>query len=331
MNEENKQLAEQIIQTIKSTSKIVLTFHTYPDADSVGGTLALYHALRSLGKEVTIFAGDQVKPQSMKSLPGWDQVVQKNFFEMDFSEFDLLLISDTSSPDKISQLKEVSFPPNLQVIVIDHHLTNTKFGHINLIDDSYIACCEMLFDLFTLWGVEITREIAINLFVGIQTDSGGFRHEKTTAHTFEVAASLAKIAPDFSQYLFEIENSKDPESLKFQAIALNSLEYYFENNLVIAAVPFAKISGIKEENMGGGIADKLVSVIGWNITALLVEKKPGQVFVSMRTRDAKRYNLTKLVVPLGGGGHPAAAGVTLNQPFEEAKQRLISAVQTNLL
>ena len=71
------------------------------------------------------------------------------------------------------------------------------------------------------------------------------------------------------------------------------------------------------------ISNILKSVVGWNIGACLTEVENGSVNVSLRTRDANRFDVSKLAVAIGGGGHPAAAGGTINLPLAEAKALLI--------
>ena len=116
--------------------------------------------------------------------------------------YDLFIILDSSSPDMISKKGEVVFPESMQTIVIDHHKSNQHFGQINLVDDSYIATCQMLYDLFKEWQILITPDMAVCLMVGIYVDSGGFRYARTTEETFRAGADLARLNPEFTQVLF---------------------------------------------------------------------------------------------------------------------------------
>src|ERR1035437_3297518 len=196
-----KKEAPKIFAAIKAANNILLHCHPSPDPDSVGSALAMKFALESLGKKATVIRGDSEIPQAFMHFPGADSIVPKNFFEVDLKEFDLFIVQDSGSMSMISRRGEIKFPKTLNVIVIDHHATIADFGSINLIEPSYPACCQILFDLFKEWKILITPDIAKNLFIGTYTDTGGFKYEKTAPETLAMAAELTKIAPDFHKII----------------------------------------------------------------------------------------------------------------------------------
>ena len=183
-----REKAPLILVEIKKAKSILLHCHPSPDPDSVGSALAMKFALESLGKKATVIRGDSEIPQAFMHFPGADQIVPKNFGEVDLKEFDLFISLDTAAIDRISTLGKLEFPASLFVIDIDHHRTNPGFGAINLIESSYPATAQILFDLFKEWGVPITADMAYNLFIGIYTDTGAFKYRETTVKTFAIAA-----------------------------------------------------------------------------------------------------------------------------------------------
>ena len=187
----------------------------------------------------------------------------------------------------------------------------------------------MLYQLFDLWNVALTPEIARNLFIGMYTDSGGFKYPPTDYRVFQAAAELAKIVPDFTKVIFLMENNQQKESVYFRAMALNSIETFCNDSVAIASVSFKEITDkkIPPEAMHSDIPNVLKSVIGWNIGIICIEKQPNVVKVSMRSRDGERFDISKLAVSLGGGGHRAAAGITLNMSLPEAKQALVGKIK----
>lgn len=326
MTEKVTQAAPQIWEAIKKSNNILLHCHPGPDGDSVGGSLAFYHLLKSLGKNPTIIGGDSPIPLGLSKLPGADQIVAKNYFQINIADFDTFIILDSSSPQMISKKGEVVFPQDLQTIVIDHHSSNKGFGKINLIDDSYIATCQIIYELFEAWNIPVTSDMATCLMLGIYVDSGGFAYPKTTTETFQAAAKLAWINPDYTKALFELDNNNSPSKIYFQGLALSSIETFFSNKLALSAVSLARMKekGIDPYNIEKSeIANSLKSVITWEIGVSLVEREENVVDLSLRTRDPQKYNLGKIAQSLGGGGHAAAAGATLNLPFQEAKKLLI--------
>src|ERR1035437_290287 len=173
-----KKEAPKIFAAIKAANNILLHCHPSPDPDSVGSALAMKFALESLGKKATVIRGDSEIPQAFMHFPGADSIVPKNFFEVDLKEFDLFIIQDTGNLDRVSHLGEMKIPSSLPTIVIDHHISNHGFGTlVNLVDVSYPSTSLILFDLFKVWNIRITEDIAGDLFIGAYTDTGGFRYE----------------------------------------------------------------------------------------------------------------------------------------------------------
>ncbi|KKU92138.1 MAG: Phosphoesterase RecJ domain protein [Microgenomates group bacterium GW2011_GWA1_48_10] len=330
MTDKVKQMAPVIWEEIQKANNILLHCHPNPDADSIGSVLAMMHFLKSLGKNVTAIIGDSEKPTNLDFLPGFDQIEPKNYFQIDNSKFDLFLILDSSSLDQISKKSEMIFPQKLRTVVVDHHSSNREFGQVNLVDTSYGSLAEMIYDLFKLWHVQISPQMAICLFLGIYTDTG-FRYPRTTSDTFAAASELAKIYPDFPEAIFKLENSEEPERIKFIGLALSSVETYFNNNVAIAAVSFDQMEklGIKARHTEKtDIPNYLKSVKGWNIGIKMNEVEVGKVSVSFRTRDASRWDVAKIATATGsGGGHPAAAGATIKKPLAEAKTFLLETIE----
>lgn len=327
MTDKVQQLAPQIWQAIQNANNILLHCHPSPDPDSFGSTLAMFHALKSINKKVTLIKGDSDIPSSAIALPGHDQITPKNFFEINQDEFDLFIIQDTAGLTQISKMKPITFPQSMNTILIDHHTTNPGFANINLIDTTYPATCQIIFDLFKIWQITITKDIASCLFLGLYTDTGGFKYSPANESTFLAAAELAKINPDFTQIIFNWENNLQPEHLAYRSLALNSIELFFNNHVALAATSFEDLQkkGIRATHTEKSeISNALISVNGWEIGATLTETSPQTVNMSFRTRG--KYDVSKIASALGGGGHPAAAGATVKMSLPEAKKNLLEVI-----
>ena len=157
MTDKIKQLAPQIWSEIQKANKILLSCHPNPDGDSVGSVLGMKHALKKLGKKVTVIWGDSTPDKTISMLPGFAEIALKNIFEVNLIEFDLFIIQDSSSLKQISDKGEINFPKSLRTVVIDHHITNTNFAKINLVDPNYSSVCEMVFDLLKFWNIKINQ------------------------------------------------------------------------------------------------------------------------------------------------------------------------------
>lgn len=326
-----EQMAQSIKDEIDKAHKILLHCHPNPDPDSVGSSLAMYHALRAMGKQVTVIAGDSEKPENLAVLPGFADIKQQTYGETDLSEFDLFVVLDSGSTNMITRSVPVEFPEHLQVVVVDHHSSNPGYGKINLIETEYPAVAQILCDLFEIWQVPLTADIAVCLFVGVFYDTGGFRYRKTTAHTFAVVARLAEFHPDFSSIISSISDQLLPDHLYYRGLAYDHIDVLGKNNVAIIALSRTDIENRKIDEEGiknQSLASTLITVRGWDIGISIIEKKPGHNEISFRSRYPDVFDVAKIAELLGGGGHKVAAGVLVLGTNEEAKAKVIKAVYT---
>lgn len=329
MTDKVKQMAPLIWQEIKKSNNILIHCHRNPDADSVGSALATMLALKSIGKNVTVIAGDSEIPKNFSEIPGFNEIKLVNFSGLDLSTYDLFLALDIDRLDRISSKEVISFPDNLTVINIDHHGDNAGFAKITLSDISYPATAQMLFDLFSLWGIKISAEIAKCLMTGIYTDTGGFKYAPTSPETFVIGSQLAKIAPDFGKVIYTLENSNTPEFLRFLGLAIDFTTLHFEKIAIseISMETLQKNNIPVSDTRAEDISVLLRSVIGWDVSISMIEQEKDVVRLSMRTRDPEKYDLSLLARSLGGGGHKVAAGAMIKLPFGEAKELLLKKIR----
>lgn len=325
------QHALQIWQAIQKSQRILMHLHPNPDGDCTGAALAMVHALQPLQKKITLIQGDSQLPLGLKILPGTDHIQAKSYAEISLTDYDLFIILDSSSLGQITRRATISFPETLTTIVIDHHATNAGFGQINLVDSSYPATCQILFDLFKEWGITFTPDIAACLFTGIYTDTGGFKYRGATPATFQAAGELTQLYPDFPQLIFHLFNSNEPQYIYYLALALSSVELHCGGKVALSAVTLEQLDQQNIQPYHTGLAEignYLISVTGWMIGVKMVEHTPGEFRVSFRTRDAEQYDVSRLAMAIGGkgGGHKAAAGTNIRGNLTEAKQELLRGI-----
>jgi phosphoesterase RecJ-like protein len=322
----------KIWDIIHNSKNILLHLHPGPDGDSTGSALSFMFALKHLKKNVTLISGDSSLPPNLLSLPGTDKILNKNLFQIDLKKFDLFLILDASAPNQISNLGEIKFPSNLKTIVIDHHDSNQNFAKINLIDKTSPATCQILYEVYKQGNIKIDKNMALCLFTGMYTDSGGFKYPRTTSKTFEICAELTKITDKFPKTIFEIENNESSDKLKMLALYLSSIENYFKDQVAIASVSQKTLQDSHinlQASESLNVANMLKSVVGWDIGISLIEYQPEKVKVSFRTRKPGIYDVSKIAEAVGtGGGHKAAAGALISKPFDEAKKHLLKTIAT---
>jgi phosphoesterase RecJ-like protein len=323
-----RDLAPAILAEITTARSVLLHCHPGPDPDSVGSALAMKFALQLLGKHVIVIAGDSPIPAAFAQFPGAKEIVPKNFGEIDQNEFDLFVALDSSTPNMVSKKCDVKFLAGLKVVVIDHHVSNLKYGAINLVEPSYPATAQILYDLFHQWKVAITPDISANLFLGMYTDTGGFQYSSVTPHTFEIAADLARIFPGFSKLIEYMDGQETPAYVDFMGLGLSSIRLELRGRLAISTVSHAQLMAkhIGENDVGpSDVSSFMRAVKDWTVTCSAVELSPGTTRFSFRSKDVAKYDVAALVTPLGGGGHKAASGLTLNLPLNQAVAKVVQA------
>ncbi len=324
------EMAPIVLDAISKAENILLHCHPSPDPDSVGSVLATKFALEQLGKKVTVIQGDSSIPQAFMHFPGAEMIVKKKFGEVDLASFDLFIILDSGSPEMISRLSTPVFPLPIKTVVIDHHASNAKYATINCLEASYPATAQVLFDLFKKWNIELTHDIATNLFMGMYTDTGGFRYRGVTSATLKAASELVEVAPDFTQTISLMENSRTKEALIYNGFALASVKTFFNDTLAIAAVSYQTIkeNKIKSEDMSSiPIANILVSVKDFQIGVSMSEDESGKVRARFRSKNSEKFDVSKLALALGGGGHKSASGAQINMPLDEAVKKVVETAK----
>ncbi len=315
----------EIFAEITKANSILLHCHPSPDPDSLGSTLAMKLALESLGKKVTLIKGDSEIPAAFAHFPGAGTIEQKSFGEVDLTQFNLFIILDSGSPEMVSRKQPPVFPLSIKSIVIDHHASNKGYADLNLVTPA-ISTTFILYKLFKTWNIQITPDIASNLFIGMYTDTGGFKYPPTDHKVFEVVAELVKIIPNFIELISKMDNSQSKEFIYGQALALSSIQTFHNDHLAISAVSYQALADKKIVPTAlseGHIANIVKSVVGWDIAVSAVEVEPGKVKISFRSI---KYDVSKLAVALGGGGHKAAAGAVLTTTLDQA---ILKVVETS--
>lgn len=319
---------QNIWREIDQAKRVLLTFHPKPDPDSVGSCLGLASALRQLGHEVTVIKGDSPLPDFVSILPGYERIVPKTIWEVAPDEIDLFLVLDLSRLDRLTDKPDFTLPSAWRVVCLDHHQGSTLMTNASLIETTASATAVLVYDLLKFRGVELSHDIAANLLIGIYGDTGSYRYARVDSALLAKASDLLKFVPDYPQLVFALENNLTPEAIRFEALALAKVETH--GGLALSAVSFTDLTAAQltsKHNQSSYIANKLKSVNIWLIGACLVEESPNFVRISLRTRDAAKYDLAKLAEGLGGGGHKAAAGAAIKAPLPEAKKMVLAAVQ----
>jgi phosphoesterase RecJ-like protein len=333
IDETIKKVAPEIKALINRSSKILLACHPRADFDSVGSVLALGRVLLSLGKEVTMIAGDTPLPKFAVFYPGSNQILPQNFWQTDLTQFDLFIATDMSARSRLSELGVVQFPANLKTVVIDHHASNESFGEINLVLPQAAATAEILFQLFISWEISLSAETALCLLLALYGDTGSFRYPNVSSRTLVIASELLKLAPDYARVIDEIENNEEFERLRFRAMGITKAERFFAGKLIVAAISNAELKRCQitpEQAGNSGLASALRAAAGCIAAVSLTEEAPGQIKFSSRSRNAELCDVSLMAKHFGGGGHQLAAGAVIKgRSLEQVKTAVLNWFEKN--
>ena len=212
---------------------------------------------------------------------------------------------------------------------LDHHHTNPGFGEVYFLDGDAAAAGELVVDLIDALGVELTRDMAECLFVAISTDCGHFNYSNTRAKTFEAAARCAAAGVDVAGITERLYRTRSAGRTKLLGLVLAGLELSPDGQLAWARLTedmLRRAGAIREDKEG--IVNYLQEIAGVRI-AVLAEEQGGQTKFSLRT-NAPLNVARDVAVPLGGGGHDCAAGVTVPLPLEEALGKVLALAREAL-
>ena len=300
---------------LERADKAFLIAHTDPDGDTVGSTLALAYALRKMGKECTLACSDPV-PDLLSFLPGVEE-----FGTPQVADHDLIVTVDASDPGRLGQTYKHVLDMNLPILNIDHHITNTGFGTVNLVRSDATATAEIIFDLLTAWKIEVDQLLATYLLTGIVTDTRSFSTSNTTPRALEVSSELLASGASLIDINEHYYRSKGVETLRLWGQMLNRMQ--MDGHLVWSVNTLEMREDCRaDSDDGDGIVNLLASVREAAAAIVFKENEGGQIEVSIRSRPG--VDISSVAVHFGGGGHPQAAGAVVNGTLEQVVPRVLS-------
>ncbi|MBX4205978.1 bifunctional oligoribonuclease/PAP phosphatase NrnA [Candidatus Microgenomates bacterium] len=317
--------SQEILEKIKTANKIILNCHYSPDPDSVSSALSMYQVLTTAGKEVKIYSPGEIW-KNLEFLPNIGKIEVVDFAKVDYSKFDLFISLDSSTWDQGTGTKDFEQPKNIEYVVIDHHKSNPRYGDINLINGDSVSTCEVLFEVFEDWKIEIDKNLATTLLTGIIADSGAFRYPATSYKTLEISAKLIKLGADREKIIFEMFSRTEVGVMKFWGLALSKLKV--EHGFAWTAISHDELKDLKDTTKAKSSFASvfLQSIDATDFGFIAVEEKPKLLDVSLRSRTG--VDTSKIAVEFGGGGHIWASGFRIEGlSFEESIEKVLEVAR----
>lgn len=317
-------MLQEIIEQIERNKVFLITAHIRLDGDALGSELALYHLLRSMGKDVVVYNQDRI-PENYRFLPGSEVIV--NTFD-DPDRYDAAFILDCSEMERVGE-KAGDIVKVRQLLNIDHHISNEGFCHFSFIDPAASSTGELLYRLATAMSVEISREMATNLYAAILTDSGGFRYSSTTKETLVAAGNLVGCGADpqwISEHIYE---SNPLVKMQLLGKALETMRFDLDGRVgsMVVFQQTLDTLGAKLEHTENFV-DIPRTIQGVDVAIFYSEMSECLFKLSLRSKD--RVNVEQVARIFGGGGHMNAAACRVEGNFPEVHRRVLDAVRSVL-
>ena len=285
--------------------------HQKIDGDALGSASALFEAGRLQGKRVAWMGPDPALPQAYLFLSHTgDYRCFDGAFAFDGTDLYIFL-------DSANETRSVggldARAPEARILNIDHHEDNSLYGTLNCVDPSSSSTSELVLRVMQAGGWALSLDIAESLYVGIWTDTGGFAHSNATARTHRLAADLLELGVDPARIDDRINQTRSPEGMALWGRALSHIRVFGPRGEFAIAwlsrADFGETGAASSET--DGLPTYLMRLRGVCLTVLLSEMESGGVKASFRSTEGI-FPAAEMARRLGGGGHPRAAGATLD-------------------
>ncbi len=293
---------------------LILT-HRRPDGDTIGSAATLCLGLRSLGKSAFILENREITKQYAhlhRGLTVTEAASDHTVVTVDVAAENLLPADFSHLISRIA-------------LRIDHHATAESFGAHQLVDGACGACGEIIYDVLSLMGVQLTREMAEALYIAVSTDTGSFRYPNLTAHSFRTAAACADAGADIATINRELFDTNSFRKMKMQSWIIEHTRFHCGGQVAVCAIPrdVEQELGVNEDDMEN-ISGLARSIEGVRMAATLRQSGDGKVKVSIRAIPG--YDAAAVCREFGGGGHKGAAGATLDMLLNQAAAAVAEAL-----
>ncbi|GAA0399610.1 phosphoesterase [Acrocarpospora corrugata] len=314
---------ERTVALVRGHDSIALACHVTPDGDALGSMLAFGQALRQRGKRVVASFGDHAfaVPRLLRFLPGQDLLVPPGEFP---AAPELMITFDASTRDRLGLLIPASRAAG-ELVVVDHHASNTGFGTLHLVDPVAAATAVLVEELIDRLGLTVDKAIATCLYAALVTDTGSFRYASTTPAVHAMAGRLLAAGLNPDEIARELWDRSPFGYLRVLGAALSRAVQepgaaggaglvwttVTRQDRALNALPYDEVEGV---------IDVIRKVDGVDVAVVLKEDDTGAWNVSTRSKGA--VDVGRACTALGGGGHPSAAGFSTTQPPDQTMARL---------
>ena len=319
---------KKAVELIRKSKNFLISAHTNPEGDALGSELAFYWLVKKLGKEAVIVNEDNVPPEC-EFMPGINNI-RKYRNERQKFNFDCFVTLDSSDLKRTGEVYRLNYC-NKPILNIDHHISNRKFADVNWVDPDASSCSEMIYRLYKKMKVEIDKNAALTLYVGILTDTGSFRYSNTSAFTHRAVAELLEFGinvPEIYKYAYENIPFDD---MKILIKTLPAIRKDAKGKLIWFEVPH---NLLRNKKLSFDLTEHLLTfgraIRGVEVVALFKENLGTKNEIRVNLRSQGKVDVNEIASYFGGGGHKAAAGATIQGKIDSVRRKVLEKIKKAL-
>ncbi len=316
---------KKISKIIQSADTFLISTHVNPDPDAICSELAVAEFLRAKGKKVDIINETPLLDR-FRFFPGAARI--KHSAKVRRVKYDVAIVLDCGDLGRIGDVQAL-LEPDKPLINIDHHITNDRFGSVNMVDVKASSTAEMLFELLNYLKCKFTKNLATNLYCGIMTDTGSFRYENTSARTHLAVARLMEHDINVSALYARIYETIPLRDLTVFTRIISRFETHCGGRLVSVELRKNVMSGLSEDfDLRDAIFKFLRSIAGVEVIVIFTEFARTETRVNFRSSAV--VDVAKVAGAFGGGGHKRASGCVVEKSMKETKNIILKKIGTLL-
>jgi phosphoesterase RecJ-like protein len=309
-------------EVVRRAQRIALACHINPDGDALGSMLALHHVLRANGYDsIASFSEPFVVAPHYRELPGLDKLSPPDRFPRDPA---VMITFDCGAISRLGDL-ESSAKAAGELIVIDHHVSNDRYGTINVIDPDAAASGVIVRRLIERLELPLNRDAAVCLYAAVVCDTGRFQYESTTSDVFALAGELTCFDVPIARLSRTLFEEHRFAYLQLLADVLARSVLVPEKKFVWTSVSQDDLArhGVTFEEVEG-LIDVVRRTREAEVACVLKEAADHTWRVSLRSLGD--VDVRRIAEMEGGGGHRFAAGFTSDDPVPKVVARILSAL-----
>lgn len=312
---------QRIQELLQPARRVLLVTHVAPDGDAIGSLLGLGRMLSERGKAVTLACADAV-PERYFWLPGSKEVERGPS-----GSYDVVVAIDCSDERRMGSVYSDDLR-GLPVLNIDHHATNTRFGTMNWVEPAAVSTTQMVLALADALEWTVDLEVATCLLTGLVTDTRAFRTSNVDSTALRSALRLVEAGASLSEITHRALNERPLASVRVWGEAIARL--HLEGDILWTEVTrdMRERWSIAGDGVSG-LTNLLSSVREGKVVIVFTEQEDRTVDVGLRSVPG--WDVAQVALRLGGGGHPQAAGCTLEGDLDQVRERVLSEVRSSLV